>query len=123
MTIIGKTRKNLMSILEDSKRHSDPQKIIDYVDWEYYIWGEIVEIFRIESYLIVVYICKSDKVKKYHPFVYLKHQLGNSDWRDTSTSYRNIEGALAGAMAYKHDGINSHAGAYFERMIGLKEEE
>lgn len=87
-------------------------------------WGPIQHIHRIGRYEVVEYLRDAsnmhsddpDRTKHgtlhFHPFV---------DGIDTSRSYRTIEEAVVGAIAYAYDGVNSQAATYFSRMIALNE--
>ena len=82
-----------------------------------FAWGNIKKIWEIGSYAIGEY--NEDCLGKltrtfYHVWI---------DGKDESISADTLEGALATAMAHKHDGINSQAGMFFTRMIGIKEEQ
>ena len=88
-----------------------------------YTWGNIIRIHDIAEYTIIEYYPwqtkgasslvgePSDKVS-YHFYI-----NGNDSCRSTDS----MDSALAEAIAYKHDGVNSQAGHYF--IKSLQEEE
>lgn len=109
---------------------SDFSKILEGKEWKTYVWGEILEVFRIGDYGIVKYLVKHNpQVEEeihFHPFIWttdpesIKWHGNSAFWRDTSTSYLSLESAIVGAIAYKFDGANSQASYFFDKMIGLK---
>lgn len=67
--------------------------------------------FEVEDYTFAKYESILNGISdgiKYHIWV---------DGKSTSHSTRTIEEAMAVAMAYKHDGLNSQAAHYFMKMI------
>ena len=77
-------------------------------------WGRIIEWYDIDIYTIVKYEADFGNDKGEIKFHYWVAE------RDTCHSTNTLEGALAGAMAYNFDGINSQAGYFFCRMIGVE---
>ena len=87
-------------------------------------WGKIIRTHEIGEYLIHEYhpniyvnscsIGKVDETKtSFHPFIGMK---------DTNHSYSSLDSALIGAICLKHDGINTHAQGYIERMLNMRGE-
>lgn len=83
-------------------------------------WGPIDKVHVIGSYQIVQYRVDASNMTglragqdhgltRYHVIV---------DGHSTSTSYETLDAALAGAIAYRHEGPNGRAATYFIRMIG-----
>ena len=106
------------------KSHSDFNKLLSGENMNY-TWGEVLEVFTVGNYGIVKYIKNDDRGETYyHPFINGeiadRNLRDNNDWHDTCHSYLTLESCLAGAMAYKYDGINSQAGEFFIKMIGIK---
>ena len=85
-----------------------------------FTWGEVLTLYEVGEYDIVEYYPwevegnivlsgKADYNKlRYHYYV---------GGRDTSHSTDTLDAALAGAIAYKHEGASSPAGVYFIRML------
>jgi len=84
-----------------------------------FTWGVLLELEDIGPYTIGAFhpwksrgvtidVGKADKRISYHIWV---------DGHDISRSMDSLEGALAVAMAHKHDNINSQAGEMFIRML------
>jgi len=84
-----------------------------------FTWGEIVTIHEIAAYAIV----------EYHPFIY-KNNCGTGeidykaiefhsyvDGKGTACSAESLDSALAYCIAYKYEGANTRASAYFMKMI------
>jgi hypothetical protein len=74
-----------------------------------FTWGTVVQIHEVGPYAVVEYI-DSHGTLLFHSY---------ADGKDLSQSTDTIEGALAHAIAVKWDGINTQAGRYFVRMIGV----
>jgi len=85
-----------------------------------FTWGEVIKIHEIGEYAIV----------EYHPWksegcIVLSGQPDMTetlfsyyiDGEDCSQSAESLDEALAGCIAYKHEGANAQAGVYFMRMI------
>jgi len=82
-------------------------------------WGEFSKIHTIGEYDIV----------EFHPFkrngarITSQPDFGTVNFhgylngKDVSQSWRSIDAALVGLIAYNHDGANSQAGYYFMKMI------
>lgn len=77
--------------------------------------GTIVQTHCIGEFQFVEYICNiGSDIGKHHFSACI-------NFEETSRSYRSLESAMIGTIAYKYDGANSQAGGYFEKMIGLSE--
>ena len=83
-------------------------------------WGPIIEQHQIGPYTILEYLEDTSAYDNatawerhgrtlYHVYV---------DGKNTAVSATSLDSALAGAIAYRRDGANSHAGDYFMRMVG-----
>lgn len=72
-------------------------------------FGKILEIFVIGDYAIVKARMKNNDIK-YFPYLNFKY-IGDY--------YDDLDLALIGAIAYKYEGVNSQAGEYFCKMIGV----
>ena len=84
-----------------------------------FTWGEAIKIHEIGEYTIV----------EYHPWEYKNNSTttrldySNSEYscylnhQHLGLSTYTLDEALATCIAYKHDGINSHAAHYFMKMI------
>jgi len=90
---------------------------------EQFTWGNVVRIHELGRYAIAefhpwkakgvqVFVGQESKETSFHTWV---------DGRDISCSWGTLEGAIAGAIAWKYDGANSQAGELFCRMIRLPE--
>lgn len=89
-------------------------------------WGPIQRTHHIGRYDIVEYIRDNSKlhflpeeeerVRKEHGATFYHAYV---DGQDTSRSFHSLEAAIVDAIAHAHDGINTKAGTYFCRMIGL----
>jgi hypothetical protein len=77
-----------------------------------FTWGDILQFYDVGPYVIAEYIPLRDSSSELYYHVWV-------DGKDSCRSSCTLEGALAEAMAYKYDGINSQAGMFFTRMIGL----
>jgi hypothetical protein len=78
-----------------------------------FTWGKILGFYDIEEYTIAKYQEIYNGEKRdilYHIWICGK---------DTSQSSQTLEGALIYAFSRKFDGLNSQAGYYFQKMIGL----
>ena len=117
-----------MRNFRESQRHSDFALLLDGKRWNDYTWGQVIEVFKIGNYGIVKYISSSEKEDvnkvRFHPFIWTNEYPEYHDnqyyWSDTNTSYYSLDSALVGVIARKYDGLNSQAGAYFCKMIGLE---
>ncbi len=85
-----------------------------------YTWGELLHIYEMGEYAIV----------EYHPWKVKSPQVltGNADVSmrefhcyvrgdDCACSRESLDSALAYCIAYKHEGANTRASAYFMKMI------
>ncbi len=94
-------------------------------DGQGFTWGELIKIHEIGEYSIVEYhewktkgsnvlVGDTDYTKtSYHHYV--------NGW-NCSRSTDSLDAALAGCIAYKHDGANSQAGTLFIKMVTRKED-
>jgi len=73
-----------------------------------FTWGELVKIHEIGEYAVVEAIDKEDKLPCFHSYV---------AGRSCSHAYPTLDAALAGCIAYKHEGLNHRADGYFIKMI------
>lgn len=81
-----------------------------------FTWGNIEMIYDIEDYTIAKYekiLNGESEGIAYYIWV---------EDKDTCYSSHTIEGAMAIAMAYMWEGVNSQAAGYFLRMIGAQED-
>jgi len=77
-----------------------------------FTWGELVKIHEITDYAIVEYVSDfngSDKGQTRY--------AGYVNGVDCAESYLDMDSALAGCIAYKHEGCNHRADGYFIKMI------
>jgi hypothetical protein len=87
-----------------------------------FTWGNIIRFYDVGPYVIAEYnpwfrdVAGQVHVGDFSNEIYYHIWV---DGRDSCRSSCTLEGALAEAMAYKHDGINSQAGMFFTRMIGI----
>lgn len=86
-----------------------------------FVWGRVNNTHKIGPYFIIEFHPRKSKdgmvlhavdldVTQFHPYV---------DGKDTSRSYHSLDAALAGAIAYRHEGANHHADRYF--IAGLQQ--
>jgi hypothetical protein len=89
-----------------------------------FTWGEMVSVEAVGEYHIAIY--HPWKAEKSEAGVSYEQDVPNEDkilyhgWvngKDTCQSWESLDAALAGCIAYKHEGPNHGAGAYFMRMI------
>ena len=89
-----------------------------------FTWGNVVKLHELGGYVIAefhpwecegvqVFVGRESKETSFHAWV---------DGKDISRSWCTLEGAIAGAIAWKYDGTNSQAGEFFCRMIQLPQE-
>jgi hypothetical protein len=94
---------------EDVLETTDEEKI-EYLKRRF-IWGEILETYHIEEYIIFKYTDKNRGGNiLFHTFI---------NFKSTGISYDSLDSALIGLIAYKHEGANSRAGEYFEKMLNI----
>jgi hypothetical protein len=87
-----------------------------------FTWGEILDIVEFREYTVA----------KYHPWKSDGYRVltGDADYdrveyhgwlsgKDSHHSLYTFEGAIVDLFALKYDGLNSQAGGYFCKMIGL----
>lgn len=85
-----------------------------------FMWGPIVEVHQIGAYTILEYL--DDRSNSTHSAEWVKH--GRTlyhvfiDGKNTYVAALSLDAALAGAIAYRRDGMDSRAGDYFMRMVG-----
>lgn len=111
-------------------QYSDVSDVMnDKKSWVYYIWGEVKEIHIIGVYGVIEYVRRNgdDKDKIYfHPVLwtdkYKEHHNNHYYWEDTNRSFHTLEEAIIDVIAYNFDGLNSQAGHYFSKMVGLSKE-
>ncbi len=111
------------------KEHSDVEDVMAGKGYKHYVWGEVQKVHIIGDYGVIEYISdygQATGMTFFHPVLWTdkfkEHHNNEFYWEDLNTSYHTLEEAIVGAIAYKHDGLNSHAGYYFSRMIGLNKE-
>lgn len=88
-----------------------------------FTWGDVVAIHEVGPYAMV----------EYHPWVSVGVMVKTGvpdpdavefstyvDGRNCSHSYGTLDAALAGCIAYRSEGPNHHADAYFIRSLGLE---
>lgn len=93
-------------------------------DGRKFAWGPIDAIHRIGEYAVVEYRqdrsnhspsqpwCWDDHNEtRFHPYI---------NGRDTNCSYLSLDSALIGVIAYKREGPNGQAAAYFNRMTNVE---
>ncbi len=89
-----------------------------------FVWGEIVRIEDIGDFTVAT--VRDWKVDGCTVLVgQASDRITFFGWiggRSASRSWNTMEGALAGLMAIKHDGVNSQAGDMFVRMLRIKGE-
>lgn len=91
-------------------------------DGRRFVWGPITFVHEVGPYQIVEYrrdMSNAGMVSMYadHGTTYFHPYI---DGKDTSHSYRSLDAALVGAIAYRAEGPNGSAGEYFMRMIGAE---
>ena len=84
-----------------------------------FTWGRLIKIHEFAEYAIV----------EFHPFIYESncstHKVDTTkkeysiycNGKSASRSCENMDSAIVECIAYKHEGANTHAGAYFMRML------
>lgn len=83
-------------------------------------WGPITRIYEIGPYQILEY--KSDRSNLWPQTQAAVNEHGRSrfhpyiDGKDTCQSYRTLDSALVGAVAYRRAGPNSQAARHFDLM-------
>jgi hypothetical protein len=83
-----------------------------------FLWGAIIQVHTVGPYAIIEYLEKvpvnrDDKTRRvmFHIEV---------EGKDAHRSYETLDAALAGAIAYRHEGPNGRAAEYFLRGIGAQ---
>lgn len=85
-----------------------------------FVWGEIITIHSLFEYTIVEYFDrKRDGNTVTHE---TDHETISFYDPNNNAIYKSFDEAMIGAIAAKYDGLNSHAGYYFCKMIGLYDE-
>lgn len=69
-----------------------------------FTWGVISDIWMLGEYAIVKYTPYKSTESMYHTWV---------GGKDTAHAYHSLDAAMAGCIAYKHEGANHHGDAYF----------
>lgn len=77
-------------------------------------WGEVVDSWKVQDIIIVKYLGDTNEYR-YHSY----RVIDNSHIVDTHRSFYSFEACLTYTIAIKYDGINSRAGEYFCRMVGM----
>jgi hypothetical protein len=83
-------------------------------------WGEALSVYDVGPYTILAFhpwkrdgftvlTGEADKT--------ITHFHGWIKGKDSHTSWETLDGALAGLIAYRHDGSNCRAGEYFIRSL------
>lgn len=81
-----------------------------------FCWGPVIRVHEIADFAIIEYLDKHHDAKNtFHPV----QILDDGSVRDFSRSYGGLEEAIVCALALKYDGLNSQAGGFFCKMIGL----
>lgn len=89
-------------------------------DGREHAWGPITAIHEVGDIQVVEYRRDTSNHSESQPWVWAEH--GTTvyspyvEGRATSRSYASLDSALVGAIAYKREGPNGQAAAYFERM-------
>jgi hypothetical protein len=109
-------------------KHNEQDEIV-----RSFTWGRVRETYEVGPYFIVVYyprIAEGCVVTKkidtnevtFHPYVLRSATRLPADkiwskessvYRDTSQGYQTLDEALAGAIAFRNEGINHRADRYF----------
>lgn len=71
-------------------------------------WGTVREMHEVGMYVIVEYEKETTGEVAFHPYI---------DGVDTNHAYGSLDAALAGAIAIRHEGLNTRADTYFMRAI------
>ena len=74
-------------------------------------WGKVHKVHSVNNYSIVEYTDHHNELL-YH---------GYDNGHDTCCGYYSLDEALLGLIARRHDGINSQAGMFMAKMIGIRE--
>lgn len=82
-------------------------------DGRKFVWGRIQSVDYLGNYAIVTYVSDQDSKVYYHPYVLLKK------WEDTNRYADTMDKAILEALAYYHDGCNSHFAFYAARMLRI----
>ena len=90
-------------------------------DGKRFPWGKILDIHWLEEHsAIVEYSENKTENVFFHPYVY---DASTGEYKDTNRGNLSLDAALAGAIAYRHEGINHRADVYFIRAIGADHKE
>lgn len=75
-----------------------------------FLWGHVVEVYAVGPYFIAAYQPHgyTPNVRQFHGWV---------KGKDTRHSWSTLDAALAGCIAYRHEGPNHKADGYFMRML------
>lgn len=116
----------MAKVFYDTKNHrqwSDVEDVCEGKGWDYYVWGNVVNVHKIGDYAVIEYVVRNGDNTgeiRFHPALWTDKYKGHFHWQDTNRSYGTLEGAIVGVIAYKFDGLNSQAAGYFAKMIGLR---
>ena len=93
--------------------------LVEVVEGESFTWGEIISIEEIGPYTVAAYNPrKAEGVTLTHEIDYsIVEYYGWIDGKSLGQSWHSLDAALAGCMAYRHEGPNHHAGHYFMKML------
>ena len=102
---------------KSNQQYAEVDDICKGDGWDYYVWGQVVNVHRVGEYAIIEYV----NVENTSPD-FGKHFFHPAIWTDrfAETSYLSLDETLVGVIAYKHDGDNSHAAYYFFKMVGIQ---
>jgi len=87
---------------------------------EAFTWGDVIQIHEVGDYSIVEchpwevegsnVVVGRPVIKQLSFHVYVSSE-------NTCSSFESLDAALAGCIAYKHEGVNHRADTYFMKMI------
>ena len=101
------------------KRTTDLSKVIE---GHAFTWGDVIAVHQIGEYAIAeFYSWATDgaRVRTGTPSDKLQYH-GWIDGKSISRSWPTLDAALAGCIAYKHEGPNHRADYYFMKMLGAE---
>lgn len=94
--------------MNTKKKSSDLYRLRE--DKDGFIWGIIMAFHRIGDYDIAEYLDNNSSSVRFHVWV---------GGQSTSTSYLNLDAAIVGAVAHKHEGPNHRADFYFAKALNI----